>query len=123
MTVPQTLVTLQPVATPGRPAKNVQMEVLEFIAKYKSLTNGKTPGARLTAHALAPVVSVSHRKVLATVKDLEKGGFVQRTGSDILITPEGFAALRRERGTEPAFGSASNALFTDVEGNNHSGSE
>ena len=104
---------------PGRPTKNIQLEVLEFIAKYRALTNGKTPGARLTAHALKPVVSVSHRKVLATVKDLEKGGLVRRVGNEILITADG-GALLAQRGAKPGCACAGEPLLADVEGEYHS---
>jgi len=119
MTVPRKLLTIQPVAVPGRPTKNIQLEVLEFIAKYRALTNGKTPGARLTAHALKPAVSVSHRKVLATVKDLEKGGLVRRVGNEILVTADGDALLA-QRGAKPGCACAGEPLLADVEGEYHS---
>lgn len=108
---------------PGRPSKNIQLEVLEFIAKYRTLTNGKTPGARLTAHALKPVVAVSHRKVLATVRDLEKGGLVRRVGNEILVTADGDALLAHQRRAETGCLCASESILADVEGDDHPGSE
>lgn len=107
------MLTIQPVAVTGRPALNIQLEVLEFVAKYQALTNGKTPSARLIAHALKPRVSTSHRKVLDTLREMDDFGWISRVDvkgvsvREIHITPEGRAVLeafhsvpQKEEGSE-----------------------
>jgi len=95
------LLTIQPVAVTGRPALNIQLEVLEFVAKYQALTNGKTPSARLIAHSLKPRIDTSHRKVLATLNEISEIGWIIRAGDspkvirEVIITRLGRSMLQR----------------------------